>query len=534
MTQKPKTIISDFLIIGSGLAGLYSAFYASNFGTVSLITKSTLDESNSYWAQGGIAAAIDPDDSPLYHEKDTLEAGRGLCNRKAVEILVSEGKERVLELINLGMKFDTGSEGYDLGMEGGHSRRRVLHAGGTSTGEKMADFLISEVKNNNKINVFEYTHIIKLLSNEGMCYGGIAINYLDKNTYIFNAKSTILSTGGASALYKKSTNPPGAIGEGIALAYNEGAEVMDMEFIQFHPTAFYSESGRSFLISEALRGEGAILLNERDERFLENISQVSELAPRDIVASAIFREIRKSKKQNVFLSVKHLDPDFIKKKFKNIYQYCLSENLDITKDYIPVAPAAHYFIGGIKTGLMGETNIKGLYACGEVACNGVHGANRLASNSLLECLVFSRRAVDNAKQLLDSEIEINLNIVSDIYRYESNKNQEIKYIDLKNKLSEIMNEYVGIVRKEEELKLALEEIDKLQNSIDISNNYYFLQIRNVIKVCMLITRSALFRQETRGAHIREKYPKESSKWRLRSVWNNKSNKPVKLLHEDQL
>nr|NIP37976.1 L-aspartate oxidase [Candidatus Dadabacteria bacterium]NIS08060.1 L-aspartate oxidase [Candidatus Dadabacteria bacterium]NIV42308.1 L-aspartate oxidase [Candidatus Dadabacteria bacterium]NIX14803.1 L-aspartate oxidase [Candidatus Dadabacteria bacterium]NIY21344.1 L-aspartate oxidase [Candidatus Dadabacteria bacterium] len=509
MNQLSTDVHSDFLVIGSGLAGLYSAFYASKFGEVSVVTKSTLEQSNSYWAQGGIAAAIDPDDSHMFHSEDTLKAGRGLCNSQAVDILVREGIQRVLSLMKLGMKFDIGEQGFHLGMEGGHSKRRVLQAGGTSTGKEIVSFLINEIKKSKRIKVYENTQVLKIISESNKCCGGIAVNYFDNNTYSFISKSTIIATGGASALFERSTNPPGATGEGIALAFNEGAEVMDMEFIQFHPTSFYSESGNSFLLSEALRGEGAILLNDKGQRFMKPVHKNAELAPRDVVASAIFREIRKSQKPYVYLSVKHLDSALIKEKFNNIYQFCLSQKLDITTEDIPVAPAAHYFIGGIKTGLMGQTNIDGLYACGEVASNGVHGANRLASNSLLECLVFSKRAVDHAKVSLKSKTIKSFKADLNLYKYQTSEEQQTIYLDAKNKISQIMNDYLGIIRKEEELHDALKKIENLEQITDKLSSFYSIQLKNIITVCALITKSALLRQESRGAHIREKFPKES-------------------------
>lgn len=526
MSQQSTNVHSDFLVIGSGLAGLYSAYYASKFGSVSLVTKSTLEQSNSYWAQGGIAAAIDPDDSHMYHKEDTLKAGRGLCNTEAVDILVREGIQRVLSLMKLGMKFDVGDEGFHLGMEGGHSKRRVLQSGGTSTGKEIVSFLINEIKKSEKINVFENTQVLKILTQSGRCQGGIAVNYYDNNTYIFSSNATILATGGASALYQRSTNPPGATAEGIALAYNEGARVMDMEFIQFHPTSYYSESGKSFLLSEALRGEGAILLNESGERFMESVHERAELAPRDVVASAIFREIRKSEKPFVFLSVKHLDSGLIKEKFTNIYEFCLSENLDITAEDIPVAPAAHYFIGGIKTGLMGETNIDGLYACGEVASNGVHGANRLASNSLLECLVFSKRAIDHAKDSFNSRTSKSPEIDLNRYKYQTSQEQQTIYLDIKNKVSQIMNELVGIIRKEEELHEALKQLEAHGELVCKLSSFYSIQLQNIITVCLLITKSALCRQESRGAHIREKYPEENEDWNTHIVWEKKNSQPL--------
>lgn len=527
MAADPKLIKSDYLIIGTGLAGLYAAYCASKTGTVSLITKSTLEESNSYWAQGGIAAAIDPEDSPLYHEEDTLKAGRGLCYKKAVEILVTEGRERVLEVIELGMKFDTDQEGYKLGLEGGHSKRRVLHADGTSTGKKIIDFLIKEVKEHNNIKVYEYTQIYKLLSYENTCYGGIAINYLDGDNYMFESHATIMATGGASALYKRSTNPPGATGDGIALAFNEGADVMDMEFIQFHPTSLYLEDGSSFLISEAMRGEGAVLLNHQGKRFMKDVHPDAELAPRDLVAGAIFREIKKSGQKYLYLSVSHLNPDFIRERFSNIYNYCLKKNIDITEDNIPISPAAHYFIGGIKTGLHSETNITGLYACGEVSCNGVHGANRLASNSLLECLVFSKRAVDHANSIMDSSQLLNHIIDFNLMSYIKDTTEETKYLNYKNEISELMNSYIGIIRYEPELLNALNKITEMIDRASELNHFYSLQLNNIISVCSLIIKSTLERKESRGSHIREKFPHEDPEWECHLIWNKNKKEPSK-------
>ena len=306
---------SDFLIIGSGLAGLYAALYASNFGTVTILTKSTVEESNSFWAQGGIAAAIDPDDSAWFHIEDTLRAGRGLCNEKAVELLVNEGIERVFDLIDQGMEFDKGEKGPHLGLEGGHTKRRILHAGGSSTGREMVNFLIAAVEENPSITKHESTGVIELLSLEDRCYGALALDP-SFNPLVFSAGSTILATGGASAVFERTTNPGGSIGEGISLAYDSGAEVTDMEFVQFHPTAFYSETGDSFLISEAVRGEGAHLINTDGKRFMEDYSELGELAPRDVVSRAICKEMAESGEDYVYLNLKHLDSKVIKSRFE--------------------------------------------------------------------------------------------------------------------------------------------------------------------------------------------------------------------------
>lgn len=510
----------DFLVVGSGLAGLYASLYASKFGKVALLTKSTLEESNSYWAQGGIAAALDPEDSPLFHFEDTIKAGRGLCNEEAVRILVQEGRDRVRHLIAQGMKFDSGESGLELGLEGGHSKRRVLHAGGSSTGKEMVQFLISSVKANPDVHLLENTVAVELISDEMRCFGALVFKEDSGERIVIFAKSTILATGGASGIYLRTTNPPSAIGDGIALAYRAGTEVSDMEFIQFHPTALYTEQGGTFLISEAVRGEGAYLLNHSGDRFMPGYHELAELAPRDIVSGAIFNEIKKSGGNHVFLTLVHLNADFVKKRFSNIYNACLVHGIDITRDLVPVAPAAHYFIGGVKTGLMAETNIKGLYACGEVACTGVHGANRLASNSLLECIVFGKRAVDGAIEN-DSSIDKSAHPLEHSLLsqepFHSTTSREC-YFKLKNIISRLMTDYVGIVRSGEGLKKTLAEIERVSDFTDSLTGYYRLKLQNMFDVCTLIAKSGLIRAESRGGHIREDFPDEDPSWKTHIIW----------------
>jgi len=528
MDKKELTEIhSDFLIIGSGLAGLYAALYASKFGKVILLTKSTIEESNSFWAQGGIAAAIDPEDSTWFHIEDTLRAGRGLCNKKAVEILVEEGKDRVLDLMALGMEFDTGESGLELGLEGGHTKRRVLHAGGTSTGREMVRFLIAAVENNPSITKFENTEVVKFLSDNKGCFGALALDQNFKPSLILS-KSTILSTGGASALFKRTTNPKGSIGEGIALAYQAGAEITDMEFVQFHPTAFYSKSGESFLISEAIRGEGAYLLNNEGKRFMTEYSELAELAPRDVVSRSIFLEMKKAAESNVYLDLRHINSDYIKSQFSNIYDFCLSCGVDITKDLIPVAPAAHYTIGGVKTGLYGETNLRGLFACGEVASTGVHGANRLASNSLLECVVFAKRAVNGAIQILnDGSSYLQSSYVANIsdFEFEYSGSQSQLLLNCKKDVSQILNQYVGILRNKEGVLLAIDEIEKISKLLEEFSGYYKIKFKMVLDTSLLIARFSLIREESRGVHIREDYPDENQEWETHIVYK-KGEEPI--------
>jgi L-aspartate oxidase len=515
-----KKLEAPFLIVGSGLAGLYAALHASNFGDVILLTKSTLEESNSYWAQGGIAAAIDPEDSPLYHLEDTLNAGRGICNKKAVEILVREGRERVLDLINLGMKFDSTDKGFELGLEGGHTKRRVLHSGGNSTGKEIVEFLISSVKKLKGIMILENTAVEKLISDGKRCFGALAFRETPLNRMPILSGATILATGGAAALYSRTTNPPGATGEGISLAYRSGAEITDIEFVQFHPTTLYAKNGGSFLISEAVRGEGAHLLNKDGERFMLRYHELGELAPRDIVSKAIFNEIKTSGQNYVFLSLKHLDKVFVRKRFANIHNMCSKSGIDISNDLIPVAPAAHYTIGGVKTGLMGETNIEGLFACGEVACTGVHGANRLASNSLLECIVFAKRAVDAARNNGASIKNIDHESIkkyNQSFPGQQGSQNEV-FSKIKNIVSDLMNENVGIIRSDEGLRNSITELEKISRSTNELSGYYKQRIQDILELCKLTANAALLRKESRGAHIREDFPDEDPQFRAHIVW----------------
>jgi len=503
----------DYLVIGSGLAGLYSACYASRFGKVAILTKSKLDVSNSYYAQGGIAAVTDPEDFPQYHLEDTLTAGRGLCDYIPVEILVNEGPDRIQDLIELGMQFDKENGLLALGLEGGHHRRRVLHAGGDSTGKEITLFLIEKILNNDNIEVFENQMVFELLIEDKICAGAKSYNILNNTNLLIEAKNTILASGGASAVYKRTTNPHTTVGDGINLAYKAGAEIADMEFIQFHPSSFYSKEGYTFLISEAVRGEGAHLLNSKGERFMLAIHPLAELAPRDIVARSIFDQMKQSKSNHVILSLKHLDGKKIKNRFPSISKNCESSGVDMSQE-IPIAPAAHYMVGGIKTKLTGETNISKLYACGEVASSGVMGANRLASNSLLECLVFGKRAIDHAKvsssvkkafSLNKSKMHINLEL-------------EQLFLDCSNEIANEMNLKAGIVRISKELKEVITLLESVENSFPFEPyEYYSIRLQNLIRVCKLLTTAALSRKESRGGHYREDYPKEEARFLTHSI-----------------
>lgn len=507
-TQQTTHRQFDYLVIGSGLAGLYSAFCAARHGKVALLSKSSLQQSSSFWAQGGIAAAIDQDDSAYFHLDDTIAAGRGLCRKAAVEILVGEGVQRVRELISMGMQFDVGTHGLHLGLEGGHSHRRILHAGGNATGQAVVQFLLDRVTHHDQITVFEHTTVAELVIQDNRCVGLIAFQRDQIDPIFYSARATILATGGAAGNFSRTTNPPTSSGDGIALAYQAGAEVCDMEFVQFHPTALFTQSGATFLISEALRGEGGLLIDAGGQRFMDKYHEKGELAPRDVVSSAIFKEMKTQNLTNVFLSMKHLDHDYIRKRFSNVYEACLPHGVDIATDPIPVAPAAHYLIGGVVTGRMAGTSIWGLFACGESACTGVHGANRLASNSLLECLVFGKRSVDGALTIKD-DAPPSAKLLNNLPQRDMRAVDKELVKGLREHVSHLMTDQVGIVRNKDGLSRALSELRSIREEHrELMTCWGGRSLRKMLRVCELTTRCALQREETRGAHIREDFPNE--------------------------
>lgn len=503
----------DTIVIGSGLAGLTAAYHSSKFGRVAVITKSELDTSNSYYAQGGIAAAIAEDDSPEQHLKDTVLAGRGLCDEDAVNILVNEGKERVLELIEMGMPFDKKDGKYILGLEGGHSKRRIFHAGGDATGKELTCFILNKVKEQPTVFPFEYMAVVKLLKRGNRITGVQAIDFKTGQNVLFKTKAVILASGGLSRLFERSTNPHTATGDGIALAYDAGAKIADIEFIQFHPSALYVPGKEAYLISEAVRGEGAWLLDQNGNRFMREIHPLGELAPRDVVAYNIFRQIKKSGVDFIYLSLKHLDAGKIKKRFHNIYLHLKEMGFDLTKDLLPVSPAAHYMVGGVRTNLHAETNVKGLFACGESASTGVMGANRLASNSLLECLVFGKRASVRAARLDSCHEEL-----VGITPLDINEKNEETFLSFQNEIAVRMSKNLGIVRTASEIQDALEKFSAIASKFDdFKNEYNLLKIKNSAGICQLISQSALIREESRGGHIRSDFPRENPDLRVHIV-----------------
>ncbi len=502
----------DYIIAGSGLAGLYTAYYAAAYGRVALLTKSGITESNSYFAQGGIAAVTDEDDAPALHFEDTITAGRGLCDYPAVEILVNEGPQQIHELIEAGMHFDMEDGNLALGLEGGHHRKRIVHAGGDATGRMVTSFMISKVINNPNIDIFENHSIIGILQENNQCYGVRTWNLVTLSEELYTASNTFLTLGGASAIYKRTTNPHTTIGDGLALAYNAGCEISDMEFIQFHPSAICTDSEEAFLISEAVRGEGAHLLNQNGERFMPAIHPLAELAPRDIVAQSINAQMRKYNQDFVWLALEHLNPQMIKHRFPTIYNKCRELGIDMCKR-IPIAPAAHYMVGGVRTDLNGQTNIKHLYICGELASSGIMGANRLASNSLLECLVFGKRAIEASQESLNKNIPPPFSL-----KFHCNQQNNLAYIELKKKIAKIMTAYAGIIRNTELLQKGLDKLQALEKEIPKETDEYYSQISgNLITVARLIITSALNRKESRGGHFREDFPNSNDDYLYHTV-----------------
>lgn len=499
-----------------------AALEAAKHGRVLLVTKSTLDESSSYWAQGGVAAVLEEADSYENHISDTLEAGRGYCNREAVEILVKEGAERVKELILYGMPFEKTNGRLNMGMEGGHSNRRILHANGAATGKALVDFLISRIRENDRITINENVFVYDLISDENRCFGALAYLYKEDKVLQIQSKATVLATGGYSGLYTRSTNPHTSTGDGLWLALNHGARLKDLEFIQFHPTVFYNSKRDGFLISEAIRGEGGRLYNTSGERFMENYPDC-ELSPRDVVSREILNQIEKQDENFVYLDLTHLDAAKIRTRFSGLIQRIEDCGIDITKEGIPVAPAAHYCIGGIETGLEGETNIVGLYACGEVAATGVHGANRLASNSLLECLVFSKRAIDHASGLNKSAKMIGIAMKP----FTLSPDLEEPFMVQKKSVTSLLNRFAGIKRDDSGLHQALDQINsELKSPIyHQGNEYFFLRMKEMVNIAELIIVGALNRKESRGVHFRKDYPEpdDTQKESMR-FYRNRYNK----------
>ena len=516
----------DFLVIGSGIAGMSFALKVADKGKVAIVCKTALEDSNTYYAQGGIASVTNPFDDFEKHIQDTLIAGDGGCDRKVVEKVVHEAPEQIKKLIEWGVDFDKDEKGnFDLHREGGHSEFRILHHK-DSTGAEIQESLVRRIKQHPNIKVFDHHFAIEILTQHHLgikvtrhtdnieCYGAYVLNEKNRRIYTFLSKVTMMATGGIGCIYQTTTNPLIATGDGIAMVYRAKGVIKDMEYVQFHPTAFYHPSERpAFLITEAMRGYGAILRNKSGKEFMAKYDPRKELAPRDVVARAIDTEMKNRGDDHVFLDVTHKDPEETKKHFPTIYERCLKLGVDITKDYIPVAPAAHYLCGGIAVDLNGESSIKRLYAAGECACTGLHGANRLASNSLIEAVVYAEAASQHALATF-SKYEFNEKIPNWNDEGTSLNEEMVLITQSAKEVGQIMSTYVGIVRSNLRLKRAFDRLDILY--LETENLFIrsivskeICELRNIINVGYLVIKQAMERKESRGLHYTIDYPEKN-------------------------
>ena len=509
----------DFVVIGSGIAGLSFALKAAEKGSVALVTKRGRADSNTAWAQGGVACVTSREDSFDLHIRDTLAAGAGLCHEDAVRAVVTGGPDRIVELIRLGMHFDrretNGDNELDLGKEGGHSKRRILHFQ-DSTGMEIERTLLEQISEHPRIEVMENHMAVDFITTgklgyamQNSCVGVYVLDEATGEVETLRSDVNVLATGGCGKVYLYTTNPDVATGDGVAMAWRAGATIANMEFIQFHPTCLFHPEVKSFLISEVVRGEGGILLDARGRRFMENHNPQKELAPRDIVARAIDAEMKRSGSKCVFLDITHKPADFVKSRFPNIYETCLQNGIDITIQPIPVVPAAHYQCGGVKSDLNGETSLRGLFAIGEVACTGLHGANRLASNSLLEGLVLAGSAFEKTTRNRPPRVTFDLpewrpGQVTDV--------DEMVVISHNwEEIRRLMWDYVGIVRTDKRLQRAATRLRNLHTEVQ---EFYWnfkittdlLELRNLVTVASLVVDCALSRKESRGLHFTLDYP----------------------------
>lgn len=516
--MRPSVEIVDFLVIGGGIAGLRAAVELAPKGTVLVLTKDKITESSTGYAQGGIAVAMSDEDRVSIHYEDTINAGAGLCNQEAVGIMVEEGLDYINELISWGAEFDREGSKLAFTREAAHSRRRILHSRGDSTGKEIERTLIKKIRTYSSISRYDFAYTVDLIVEDNMCMGA---SILRGNSVInIYAKAVILATGGAGQLFSRTTNPLIVTGDGIAIAYRAGALILDMEFVQFHPTTLYSPGAPQFLLSEAMRGEGAVLKNVHGRLFMSDYHEMAELASRDTVSRAIISEMVKTNARHVFLDLTHLEKNFIKRRFPQIYKTCLQYDIDITEDMVPVCPAAHYIMGGVKTSIDGETSIRGLFAAGEVACTGVHGANRLASNSLLEGLVFGARTGKKAVKFINKTV--------DVSRPKTPRNSPIMHQDVfsssvdiektRSILRQLMWSKVGIIRCKESLGIAKKWFDKKQFILDLpAQNRREFELKNMLTLAGMITNAGFFREGSVGAHYRSDFKKHGSDWKRHTV-----------------
>lgn len=524
MTMRKRT---DFLVIGSGIAGLTFALKAARYGKVTIATKSTIDDSSTRYAQGGIAAVFSEPDNFEKHIRDTLIAGDGICNEEVVRLVVQEAPERIQDLIELGVPFDKKKDGtYDLAKEGGHTEYRILHAK-DKTGEAIEETLIDKVRHDPNIEIFEKYFAIEILTQHHLgievkknfpgkqCYGAYVADLVNKKVYTILSKITVMATGGLGNVYQTTTNPEVATGDGVAMVYRAKGIIENMEFIQFHPTSLYDPGRKpSFLITEALRGYGAILKNMAGEQFMKRYDNRGSLAPRDIVSRAIDNELKIWGEDHVWLDCTHLNPDGLKDHFPNVYEHCLQRGIDISKDMIPVVPCVHYSCGGIKVDTDGQSTINRLYALGEVSSTGLHGANRLASNSLIEAAVFSHRAVMHSSKCL-KDLVFEEKIPDWDYKGTTHLEEMVLITQSLREVQMIMSNYVGIVRSDLRLERAMVRLEILYNETESLYKRSLIskqicELRNLINVGYLIIKMAMNRKESIGLHYSIDYPKKVS------------------------
>lgn len=531
----------DYLVIGSGIAGLTFALKAANTGTVAIVTKKDKLETSTNYAQGGIASVFGSDDSFQLHIEDTLTAGDGLCHPEIVEMVVKKGPERIRDLVALGVEFNRGGaspEAFDLGREGGHSRNRILHAHDT-TGRAVEHVLMEAAEAHPNIAIFENNLVLDLIIQhhsmkigstnmyqQDICRGAYIFDITENEIHCFVANAVLLCTGGAGKVYLYTSNPDVATGDGLAIAYRAGAKLANLEFVQFHPTCLYHPQAKNFLITEAVRGEGGRLIDRRGRTFMEKYHPLKDLAFRDIVARAIDTEMKTTGDDCVFLDISRRDSDFIKERFPNIYQKCLSLGIDITQDPIPVVPAAHYMCGGIVTNRHGQTTIQNLYAIGECACTGLHGANRLASNSLLEAMVFADQAAEHCAKNLQAWRSRALPEVPDrsakVTQGGYSNNEMVLIAHNWDIIRRLMWNYVGIVRTDKRLALALNHIAQIRMEIrehmpKIPLNSDLVELQGLALVAELIIRCAVKRQESRGLHYNLDHPQKVDESRIKDT-----------------
>ena len=524
--SEPSRRFYDVIVVGSGIAGLTAAVGAARRWKVALISKSVLRDTTTFLAQGGIAAALSEQDSPQLHMEDTMRAGAGLCNEEAVRILVNEGPERVRELMEICPKFDRSGGDLVLASEGAHSVPRIAHAGGDATGSEVASALAQAMQQGSRVQVLEHEFVVDLLRDGDRCVGTVSLN-LGSGEFTLNyAAAVVLATGGCGQAYSLTTNPAVATGDGTAMAFRAGATISDMEFVQFHPTGLYSDESPIFLITEALRGEGAFLLNHAGERFMLGVHPQAELGPRDVVVKEMVRHMQGAGQDFLYLDATHLDCKMLQERFPNVYDNLRDKGYDLCSDRIPVAPVCHYMVGGVKTDVWGRSTLPGLYASGEVSNTGVHGANRLASNSLLEGLVFSDRIVRDLDRYINSLGEQPRRLNTELPQARGSGNRPSSLAEGRQRLQKTMTTDVGIVRREAGLLRAINDTGALLESLEPPGaSLEDYELYNLITVAGQIARAARLRKESRGSHLREDYPdSDDAAWKRHINFRVRNNR----------